>query len=134
MCRELEADLFVVLVVQSNFFVFLCLFVRDNLIICMEVKEAGITQDRRQWAALEILATKFATVVRFWVDQVVTSSGSFWLMAIVATSWAMPPLPGAQVMFSGFVPVLISALIIACSRAPEPKTKIFIRSSLWGEP
>jgi hypothetical protein len=33
-------------------------------------------------------------------------------------------------MFSGFVPVLISALIIACSRAPEPKTKIFINPSL----
>jgi hypothetical protein len=34
------------------------------------------------------------------------------------------------VMFSGLVPVLISALIIACSRAPEPKTKIFITPSL----
>jgi hypothetical protein len=33
-------------------------------------------------------------------------------------------------MFSGAVPVRIRALMIACSRAPAPKTKIFITASL----
>ena len=42
----------------------------------------------------------------------------------------MPALPGATMISLAGVPVRISALTIACSRAPCPKTKIFTGSSL----
>jgi hypothetical protein len=42
----------------------------------------------------------------------------------------MPALPGATKMLAREVPVRTSALTIACSLAPEPKTKIFISTSL----
>jgi hypothetical protein len=64
------------------------------------------------------------------VAQVVTAVGSLGFRGTQVTSWLIPPLPGAQLMFSGAVPVRIRALMMACSRAPAPKTKIFIRSSL----
>ena len=62
--------------------------------------------------------------------QFVTDSALLASRFTVVTSWEIPPLPGAQVMSCGFEPVLIKALMIACSRAPEPNTKIFIASSL----
>ncbi|MEY4449626.1 MAG: hypothetical protein RLZZ304_1, partial [Actinomycetota bacterium] len=42
----------------------------------------------------------------------------------------MPALPGATMIALAGVPVRMSALTIACSRAPCPKTKIFTGSSL----
>ena len=61
------------------------------------------------------------------------ASGSFGLALTQGTSWAMPALPGVQVI-SWSCASFSSARMMACSRAPEPTTRIFTLLSLGRVP
>ena len=72
-----------------------------------------------------------ASSILFSVANFATSAGEFgFRFGSHGASVEMPALPGATMIEAAGVPVRISALTIACSRAPCPKTKIFTGSSL----
>ncbi len=71
--------------------------------------------------------------MRFSLAKIVTAAGSFTSRATSCASCPMPALPGAA-KISCSASSARSARMMACSRAPEPRTRIFTRSSLPTRP